>query len=300
MDTTTAPSTFVDLVTQLRARRDTFSPSHRKLAEQVLTDPESVAFMTVAELAAAAGVNQATVVRFASSLGLDGYPGLNRLCREWLRRQAQLLRRFDDLEQLADTDMLPRMLAHDQANLSRTFSRIAEEHWSAAVRHLAEAPRVHVIGQRKSHAPAYLLAYLLGMVREEVHLVTSAAGLLTDEMRSVRAGDCFVAMAIRRYSADTVRAARWARATGAQVVALTDNAASPLVDHADEVFYVEAASPSVLRSMTAFTALVQALVADVARRHGRVARAQLLQEEHLLDNFGVYAGDTGGTDPIAE
>ncbi|RDI52674.1 RpiR family transcriptional regulator [Nocardia mexicana] len=289
------PQTFDELVAELRARHDSLSQAHRKLSERVMADPEAVAFMTVSELAAAVGVNEATVVRFANALGLKGYPGLTRLCRERLQEQAQLLRRFDNLERLpADGGgLLNRTLGFDQANIARTFARIEDETWDRAVRHLTEAPRVHVMGLRKCHAPAYLLAYLLGMVREEVALVTATAGALTDDLRRVREGDCFVAMSIHRYMAETVRGAAWARSVGAHVVVLTDNPGSPLAATADDCFFVDATSPSVLRSMTAFTSLVQALTAGVAKSHGREARASLLQEERLLSDFHVYTTDSG-------
>ncbi|WP_280265406.1 MurR/RpiR family transcriptional regulator [Nocardia wallacei] len=289
------PQTFDELVAELRARHDSLSQAHRKLAERVMADPEAVAFMTVSELAGAVGVNEATVVRFANALGLKGYPGLTRLCRERLQEQAQLLRRFDNLERLPAEGggLLNRTLGFDQANIARTFARIDDGTWESAVRHLAEAPRVHVMGLRKCHAPAYLLAYLLGMVREEVALVTATAGALTDDLRGVREGDCFVAMSIHRYMADTVRGAAWARSVGAHVVALTDNPGSPLAATAGDCFFVDATSPSVLRSMTAFTSLVQALTAGVAKSHGREARASLLQEERLLSDFHVYTTDSG-------
>nr|WP_276514790.1 MurR/RpiR family transcriptional regulator [Nocardia transvalensis] len=280
----------------MRTRHESLSQAHRKLAERVTADPESVAFMTVSELAAAVGVNEATVVRFANALGLKGYPGLSRLCRERLQEQAQLLRRFDTLDRLPDDGggLLNRTLGFDQANIARTFARIDDPTWDSAVSHLTDAPRVHVMGLRKCHAPAYLLAYLLGMVREDVALVTATAGALTDDLRRVREGDCFVAISIHRYMADTVRGAAWAKSVGAHVVALTDNPGSPLANSADECFYVDAAGPSVLRSMTAFTALVQALTAGVAKSHGREARASLLQEERLLSDFHVYTTDSRG------
>ncbi len=290
------PRTFDELLAALQQRRDALTRSQRLLADRVMADPEGVAFMTVSDLAAAVGVNEATVVRFATSLGLDGYPGLTRLCRERLREQAQLLRRYSTLEQLGsdgEGDLMDRAVALDRANITRTFARIAPETFQEAVRALAEAPRVHVLGLRKCHAPAYLLGYLLRMVRDEVVTLTTGAGTLTDDLRRVREGDCFVAVSIYRYTADTVRAAAWARARGARCVALTDNPGSPLAASADHVFYVEASGPSVLRSMTAFTALVQALATDVARVRGRDVRSALLREEELLEEFSVYDGGRG-------
>lgn len=286
----TPPRTYDELLAELHRRGKALTRSQRLLADRVMADPEGVAFMTVSELAAAVGVNEATVVRFASGLGLEGYPGLTRLCRERLREQAQLLRRYNNLEQLGveGADLLERTVALDRANITRTFAQVAPETWDEAVAALAQAPRVHVMGLRKCHAPAYLLGYLLGMLREDVETVTGGAGALTDELRRIRDGDAFVALSIHRYSAETVRAAAWARARGARCLALTDNPSSPLATTADHVFYVDAAGPAVLRSLTAFTSLVQALAAGVAQELGHEARSTLLREEQLLEEFGVY------------
>lgn len=285
-----APESFDALVAQIRSRFEKLSASHKLLAERVMADPETVAFMTISELAAAAGVNEATVLRFATGLGLKGYPGLTRLCRERLQEQAQMLRRFDSLAERDDSfgALIKRAAELDQANIARSFARIAEPTWDSSIAHLAGAPRVHVMGLRKAHGPAYLLGYLLGLVREDVEIITASLGGLTDDLRRVRPDDCFVAISIHRYSTDTVRAAAWAHQHGAHVIALTDNPSSPLAQHADEVFYVDASSTSVLRSMTAFTSLVQSMASGVAQVKGHDARGALLVEEDLLQDFGVY------------
>lgn len=287
------PVSFDDLVTEIRARWGSLSVSHKKLAERVLTDPEAVAFMTVSDLASAVGVNEATVVRFASGMGLKGFPGLARLCQERLQEQAQLLRRLDNLEHMVARGggLRENQVALDRANIARSFAGIADATWEAVAAQLARAPRVHVMGLRKCHAPAYLLGYLLGLLREDVATVTGTGGALTDELRRVRSGDCFVAISIHRYSADTVRAAQWARRRGAHVVALTDTPVSPLAAAAHETIYVEASSASVLRSMTAFTSIVQAMCGAVAHLLGHEVRETLLEEEKLLSEFGVYTAD---------
>ncbi|MGW1027770.1 MurR/RpiR family transcriptional regulator [Streptomyces sp. NPDC002577] len=284
-----APDTFDELAARLQERSVKLTPSQRLLAERVMADPEAVAFMTVSDLASAVGVNEATVVRFATGLGLGGYPGLTRLCRERLRQQAQLLRRYaEDQPDTEGGDLLERAVAQDRANVSRTFARIERAEWDAAVRALAEAPRVHVMGLRTCHAPAHLLGHLLRTLREDVETVGGGVDTLADDLRRVRQGDCFVAVSIHRYAAETVRAFEWARTRGARCVALTDNPGSPLAPIADHAFFVDAAGPSVLPSLTAFTSLVQALAAGVGHVRGRERPAPLHQEE-LLESFGVYA-----------
>lgn len=292
------PATFDELVALLQQRLPHLSPAKRLLAERVMTDPEGVAFMTVTELATVANVNESTVVRFATSLGLDGYPGLTRLCRDMLRAEAQLLRRFAHLDAVnAETggplepgphDPLELAAAFDQANIARTLARVDPATWSAAVAALAGAPRVHVLGLRKCHSVAYLLAFLLKMMRDEVELVVPGAGTLVEDVRRVRPGDCFVGVAIHRYTRDTVRGFRRARAQGATTVALTDNRSSPLAAAAHHTFYVETSGVAVLRSLTAFVSLAQALANAVAAARGADTRASLDLEEALLDDFEVY------------
>jgi DNA-binding MurR/RpiR family transcriptional regulator len=292
------PATFDELVAVLQRRLPSLPPAQRLLAERVMADPEGVAFMTVTELATVAGVNESTVVRFAAGLGLDGYPGLTRLCRAMLRAEAQLVRRFGNLGTLAgdttdpldagNNDPLELAVAFDQANIARTLARVDPAAWSAAVAALGDAPRVHVLGLRKCHSVAYLLGYLLRMVRDEVEVLTAGAGTLVEDLRRVRPGDCFVGIAIHRYARDTVRGFRRAAAQGAVTVALTDNPASPLAASADHTFYVETAGVAVLRSLTAFTSLAQALANAVAAAGGSRTRAALDAEEALLDELEVY------------
>lgn len=285
-----APQSYDALVRVLHDRLDALTRSQRLLAERILSDPEGVAFMTVSELAEAVNVNESTVVRFASGLGLDGYPGLTRLCRQRLQEQAQLLRRLSNLESVVDHDRDPLEVAatYDQANIARSTSRMDRQSWSSAVEALNNSRGVHVMGLRKCFAPAFLLGYLLGLVRHEVAVLGQTPGMLTEELRRIGPGDCFVALSIHRYSADTVRAFHFAKKRGATAVALTDNPASPLAGDADHVFYLDTTGVSVLRSLTAFTSVVQALAADVATERGAQARSALLVEEELLDEFGVY------------
>lgn len=52
---------------------DTLRRSERKVADVVLAQPQDVVRMTLAELARVAGVSQPTIVRFATTIGCDGF-----------------------------------------------------------------------------------------------------------------------------------------------------------------------------------------------------------------------------------
>lgn len=289
------PSDYKELEELLRARFEDFTPQQRRVAQRLLSDPEGCAFQTITQLAESADVNESTVVRFAASIDLGGYPDLARLCQQRLRDKAQLVERFnalDHLETVEGGSLLARVAAYDRANIARTFANVDEDVYKRAVATLSQARRVLVVGHRKSFAPATLLAYLLGMVRDEVHQLGGGHGSLPDALRRVGPGDVVVALSIHRYVRETLLAFDVARRQGATTVALTDNPSSPLVEHADHVFYVEVAGVAILRSMTAVVSLVQALASAVATELGADTRASLLLEEELLEEFGVYVAPT--------
>jgi DNA-binding MurR/RpiR family transcriptional regulator len=288
------PRNYSELRAELQARMPTLAAGQRRIARVLLADPEATAFRSIGETAKVADVHESSLVRFAAALGLSGYPALVRLCREQLAEQAQLVRRFEQAAELTGVEaLLGSVVEHDRQNIARTFARLDETTWDAAVAMLTEAPRVHVIGLRKCFSVAYLLAYLLRMVRPGVAQLTPSAGMLADDLRDLEPGHVFVALSIHRYTGDTVRAIAAAKRRGLRTLALTDNPASPLVPHADLTCYVETGGVTLFRSLSAFVSLAQALATAVALRSGTTTRSELLQDEQLLDRFDVYVEEAG-------
>ncbi len=283
------PRNYAELRAELQARMPTLAAGQRRIARVLLADPEATAFRSIGETARVAEVHESSLVRFAAALGLPGYPALVRLCRQQLAEQAQLVRRFEQAAELTESEgLLGAVAEHDQQNIARTFARLDQATWDAVLTLLTEAEYVYVMGLRKCYAVAYLLAYLLRMVRPGVHQFAPRAGMLADDLRDLSEGDVFIALSIHRYTGETVRAMAEAKRRGLHTVALTDNPASPLVRHADLACFVETGGVTVLRSLSAFVSVAQAMATGVALRRGTTTRAELLLDEQLLDRFDVY------------
>lgn len=283
------PTTYDELRVRLQHLLPSLAQGQQRIARLLLSDPEGCAFRTIGEMARATKVHESSVGRFSVMLGLDGYPALAKLCRQELAEQAQLVRRFERAQRDgAGDNLLARVAEDDQRNLARSFAAIEASTWNKGVDMLATAPAIHVVGLRKCFAVAYLLTYLLHIVRRNVRQIGSTGGILVDELRDLSPDDVFVAVSIYRYSADTLRALTYARERGLKTIALTDNPASPLASAADVVFFAETGGVTLLRSLTAFTTLVQALATAVALRLNKRGRSELLLDEELLDTFDVY------------
>src|SRR3712207_9590471 len=80
------PGDYEGLSTLLLSRRDAMPKRLKQLAAFALEHPEDVAFGTVAGIADHAGVQPSTLVRFAKSLGYDGFSHLQQIFRSEERR----------------------------------------------------------------------------------------------------------------------------------------------------------------------------------------------------------------------
>ncbi len=77
----------VEVAERIRERGAELTAAERRIAEVVLEAPQSIGFGTVADLAKAAQVGAASVVRLATKLGFDGYSELQQAVQAELMQQ---------------------------------------------------------------------------------------------------------------------------------------------------------------------------------------------------------------------
>jgi DNA-binding MurR/RpiR family transcriptional regulator len=109
-----------------------------------------------------------------------------------------------------------------------------------------------------------------------------------DALRAIARGDVMLVVTINPYVRETVDTARYARARGARVVAITDSDVSPLTGVADHSILIGTETPSFFHTMTPAFAVAECLAALVAARRGRETLSALAESEQQLAAFDTY------------
>lgn len=92
----------------IRSRTDSFSRGQKRIADYILMNYDKAAFMTAGHLGRKAQVSESTVVRFASQLGYDGYPNMQRALQELVRGRLTSLQRIQvSRDQMQEQDGSP-------------------------------------------------------------------------------------------------------------------------------------------------------------------------------------------------
>ena len=118
-----------------------FSKGQKRIAGFILHSYDKAAFMTASRLGILAGVSESTVVRFASELGYDGYPSMQRALQEMIRSRLTSTQRIQAAGDLFDRrSILPAVVQSDIEKLRMTLSELNRQDFDAAVNAIVEAP----------------------------------------------------------------------------------------------------------------------------------------------------------------
>ncbi|MBP0495498.1 MurR/RpiR family transcriptional regulator [Pararoseomonas indoligenes] len=253
------------LLDELRQRHAGLSPRLQQAARHVLDHPNQAALSTVTELSAAAGVQPSTLIRLAQALGFPGFSDMQKVLVDALATASSSYgERVHQLRAAGAgegaTGLLRQAGELNQISLQNLIDTVDPAALDRAVAILAAAPLVHVVGQRRSHPVAGYIAYGLTRSGKAARLLSGAAGMLRDEVETMRPGDALVVISLHPYSEEAINAAAWASAHGVSVVALSDGPLSPLLASASVSLDVRDAELFGFRSLVAQMCLAQVLV----------------------------------------
>lgn len=279
-----------NLLAQITAQMESFSKGQRLIAQYILAHYDRAAYMTASRLGALAAVSESTVVRFANELGFEGYPEMQRALQELVRTNltaAQRMKVADDL--LDPSNVLDKVLGSDADKIRHTLDAIDRGAFDAAVERIASARNIYILGVRSAAALAEFLTFNLRMMFDNVRAVEGKTGTeIFEQLLNVGPEDVLVAISFPRYSKRTVRAVEFAHKAGADVVALTDSATSPLANGCDQLLIARSDMASFVDSLVAPLSIINAMIAAVSmRRHDEVA-SRLHRLEQIWDEYDVY------------
>ena len=279
-----------DFFAILKAKEAEFSKGQRLIARYIMDSYDKAAFMTANKLGKTVGVSESTVVRFAVELGFDGYPSMQKAMRDMVMNRLTSVQRIEVAsDRMADQDVLSTVLQSDIDKLRRTAETVSREEFEAAVEAVLGAKRVYIIGVRSTAPLANFLGYYLNYMFNNVHIVTaSGTSEMFEKIVGVNAKDVVIAFSFPRYSSATVKAAQYCRSTGANVIAITDKAESPLGQTADHVICAKSDMVSLVDSLVAPLSVVNALIVAIAGKREKELHRTFETLEHIWDQYHVY------------
>lgn len=280
-----------DLFALIEEKLPKLSKGHKLIANFILTQYDKAAFMTAQKLGKTVGVSESTVVRFASELGYDGYPELQKRLQDLMRSKLTAVQRIEVTSgQMKSEDVLTRVLNQDIERIRATLNENNTEAFSRAVDLITSCNTIYIMGTRSSAAIASFMSYNLSLLYPHVKLIQSTTtSELFEKIMRIDDRDVMIGISFPRYSNQTVKALKYAKNNNAKVIALTDSVTSPLARYADAVLLAKSDMASFADSLVAPLSLINALITAISIRNVDLVTQTFERLEKVWDDFDVYA-----------
>ena len=279
-----------DLITKIQSELPGFSKGQKQIARFILEHYDKAAFMTASRLGVTVGVSESTVVRFATELGYDGYPHLQRALQEMIRNKLTSVQRMEVAgDRMGGRDVLQTVLHADTDMIRVTLDEIDRDAFQGAVDALMGAKRIYILGVRSSSALASFLGFYFNLLFENVTLVhTNSVSEIFEQVLRVGPGHVLFGISFPRYSKRTLSAMKYARDRGARVIALTDSQLSPLARVADHVLLARSDMASFVDSLVAPLSVINALIVAVGMSRRDEIEQTFNKLERIWEEYDVY------------
>lgn len=268
---------------------NSFSKGQKLIARFILENYDKAAFMTASRLGKTVQVSESTVVRFATQLGYDGYPSMQRALQEMIRGKLTSIQRIEASDgTLAGSNLLTNVLQRDMEKIRIAIDQTDTHDFQRVVDTVASARKIYIVGFRSSSFLAGYLNFYFRMIFDNVVLVTGGEAGLFDQLFRVAPGDVLITICFPRYSELAIKAVQFAKDRGATIVGLTDGEMSPIYQHATCSLLIRNEMISFVDSLAAPMSMLNALILAAARKKGADLSATFSELEHVWDRFGIF------------
>ncbi|TPN80682.1 MurR/RpiR family transcriptional regulator [Mesorhizobium sp. CU2] len=264
----TKPQTYEELRAVLSSGTVHFPKRLRQVAIYLWQNPSDVALGTIAQVAAQAGVQPSTLVRFAQIFGFAGFSDFQNLFKDRMKGSWPETKGGQEktAEPNADLHFLNGMIGASQAALSRIGNSFDIAAFETMIAHLAAAELIYVIGSKRAFPVTAYLSLTLSQQGVRNVLVDNVGSSALDQVGCITPADAVLAVSFSPYNSITPDLVAVAHERKARIVTITDSTFSPLVRLSDTWLEV------VEQDFGGFRPLAASLAVGMALVHGLVSR----------------------------
>jgi len=263
----------VQLQSQIRLQYSNLSKRLQQVATYVLENNQSLAFDTIASIAAQVNVPPSTLIRFSKAFGFSGFNEIKQLSRQGLIEETSSYtdraRLYKETQRTPSSPEKPLPILQEFARVnSEAMQKLAiqtpKETLELAIDILNKAENIYIIGLRRSFSIAAYLTYALRHAERRAFLIDGLGGMFNEQFSMINKDDVVISISFSPYAPETQSLSEIAHKAGAKQIMITDSQTTSLAALSDVCFIVNEGKIDAFRSQSASLCLVQSLAVSLA------------------------------------
>ena len=290
MNSPSKSSAKIDFSQVLTDHFNDLTKSEKRIANFLRKNQEESAFLSAGEIASRLELSEATLVRFARSLGFSSYPAMRTVLQDNFRRRvthsARLRGRLNDMRD--GGDMFERLTATEIDFLTQALDSIKREELNKAVEIMHEHDRVFVFGLGPSVSLVDLLELRLRRFGREVVPLTSSGREFLEYLTMMEENDLLFVICFFDQNPALKLVIDYANKVGATIIMLTDTLEAILGDKVDVVLSAKRGPIGEFHSLVVPMTVINALLLSLASMEQEKTMTLLDKLDNLRDQLKAF------------
>ena len=277
-----------------RHRLESYLPSltksQQRIATYLLSSYDEAAFLSAAELAERLDLSEATMARFAQSVGYTDFRELRRNLQSLFRAEATPASRLQHkLTELASSQghVLTKVLAMELQYLTEASQSIDLADFDRAVDILLAGERIFVFASGPSGILADLATWRFRRLGIPTIAMTESGRHLLEKLQLLQPTDAMLVAGFQHLTPELVTVLDHARATGCRSILLTDTLGPAFLTKADVTLAARRGPVSTFHSLTVPMTVLNSLILAVAMARPEESLAALNRLQQLRAESGL-------------
>ncbi len=276
------------VITDILTKLDSLSPKAQILGNYIIQKPSKAVFMTTRELAETCNLSEATVTRFVSALGYNGYTDFIRALRDFVNTGLTLPDRADLQEDKGQgLEKFHNLVLEELNDLKYLYETIDNEKMKQVVDCISENTCVYVTGSRLSYTFAYYFGWSLSKIRKGTHILKGSDSTAIDILSNAHEKSLVILIATTRYPNELINLSRLVRRLGHTLIVLTDSNISPVIQFANFSLVVPLKSIPFIGNPSNMLCVIKYIVQELASKQGPALQEhqEQLEQVYLENNI---------------
>ncbi|MEN6571935.1 MAG: MurR/RpiR family transcriptional regulator [Anaerolineaceae bacterium] len=287
--TTNSVITRPDFSLTVSQRYSDLTKSEKRIANFLRKNADEAAFLSAAEIADKLNISEATVVRFARTMGYPSYPALRADFQENFRQRithsSRLRSRLDDLREAGD--IFEKLTANEIDYLTQALETVDRQALAKAAEFFKNHQRIFIFGLGPSISLVDLMEIRLRRFGKDIIPLTSSGREVLESLVALQPSDLIFVICFFDLNPTLQLVLDYASELGCKIVVLTDTLESIIGEKADVILSARRGPMSEFHSLIVPMTIINSLLLSIASEEKDVME-NLDKLDRLRDRFIKY------------